>query len=63
MECESEGQGTTTTVADHTTPHKGDDILFWDLNNWQALCKRCHDIKTVTQNDGFVNNARSLDTR
>lgn len=31
------------TVVDHIVPHKGDDVLFWDMTNWQALCKPCHD--------------------
>mgnify|MGYP003425357275 FL=1 len=30
------------TVADHITPHRGDDVLFWD-GPLQSLCKRCHD--------------------
>ena len=36
-------------VADHVVPHKGDKKLFWDRNNWQALCKQCHDRKTAVQ--------------
>lgn len=31
------------TVVDHITPHKGSQRLFWDRNNWQALCRPCHD--------------------
>jgi len=30
-------------VVDHIVPHRGDQALFWDSKNWQALCKRCHD--------------------
>ena len=30
------------TVVDHRTPHKGDQTLFWDKNNWQSLCGPCH---------------------
>lgn len=30
------------TVADHVTPHRGDDDLFWN-GPLQSLCKRCHD--------------------
>ena len=32
-----------TWVADHITPHRGDEALFWDMCNGQCLCKRCHD--------------------
>jgi len=44
--CEIKGKLTPATVVDHITPHRGDDDLFWDDNNWQPLCKKCHDIKT-----------------
>ncbi|WP_330848890.1 HNH endonuclease [Mangrovicoccus ximenensis] len=30
-------------VVDHIQPHRGDQSLFWDVSNWQALCKCCHD--------------------
>jgi len=30
-------------VADHRKPHRGDETLFWDEDNLQALCKPCHD--------------------
>ncbi len=36
-------------VVDHITPHRGDKKLFWDENNWQALCKHHHDKKTMTE--------------
>jgi 5-methylcytosine-specific restriction endonuclease McrA len=35
--------GGFSRVVDHITPHKGNVTLFWDRDNWQALCKRCHD--------------------
>ena len=35
------------TVVDHIIPHRGDMSLFWDQENWQPLCKRCHDRKTA----------------
>ena len=37
------------TVVDHIVPHRGDPKLFWDTDNWQALCKQCHDHKTMTE--------------
>ena len=43
------------SVVDHIKPHKGDYDLFWDEDNHQALCKRCHDIKTATEDGGFGN--------
>lgn len=46
VRCEALGYTSPATVVDHITPHRGDDTLFWQEANWQALCKRCHDIKT-----------------
>jgi len=37
------GKVTAATVADHKTPHKGDEGLFFDELNLQSLCKPCHD--------------------
>lgn len=44
---------TAATVVDHKMPHKGNMALFWDHDNWQSLCKPCHDYKTATQDGGF----------
>ncbi len=31
-------------VVDHLVPHNGDKALFWDVGNWQVLCRTpCHD--------------------
>lgn len=51
-ECESKGIIKVATVVDHIIAHKGDKVLFWDYNNHQALCKRCHDKKTVREDGG-----------
>jgi len=37
------GQVVVASVVDHIVPHKGDMTLFWDRDNWQSLCKSCHD--------------------
>jgi len=34
---------TSQLVCDHILPHRGSEALFWELNNLQTLCKRCHD--------------------
>lgn len=44
--CLKHGKLTPATVVDHIVPHRGDQYLFWDQDNWQALCKGCHDQKT-----------------
>lgn len=48
VRCQQESRLTKATVVDHIQPHRGDGKLFWDKSNWQNLCKRCHDKKTMT---------------
>lgn len=45
-ECLKEGRLTPATVIDHIMPHRGDQRLFWDEQNWQPLCAACHNKKT-----------------
>lgn len=48
VECLKEGHAEPSTVLDHIVPHHGqDDPLFWDQDNWQALCASHHGRKTV----------------
>lgn len=47
--CEKEGVYRAAEVVDHIIPHRGDMGLFWDQSNWQPLCKRHHDRKTLTE--------------
>ena len=49
VRCMQEGRYVKATVVDHIIPHRGDPELFWDQSNWQSLCKRCHDRKTMTE--------------
>ena len=46
VECAKKGIIRAASVVDHIVPHRGDQSLFWDQSNWQALCKSCHDQKT-----------------
>lgn len=58
VHCMRTGVRTAATITDHITPHKGDMSLFWDESNWQSLCKRCHDVKTASEDGGFGNKKR-----
>ena len=49
VKCQQENRLTKATVVDHIHPHRGNGKLFWDKSNWQSLCKRCHDKKTMTE--------------
>ncbi len=46
VKCMEENKIVQATVVDHIVPHRGDQKLFWDQGNWQALCKEHHDKKT-----------------
>lgn len=58
-ECRRQGRQTPATEVDHITPHKGDRALFWDRENWQPLCHRCHSAKTAREDGGFGRSATS----
>jgi len=43
--CLVQGEYTVATVADHIERHADDRDLFFDFENLQPLCKRCHDVE------------------
>lgn len=45
--------GAPATIADHIIPHRGDLTLFYDDNNLQPMCQRCHSRKTMKENANF----------
>ncbi len=50
--------GKAAQVVDHIVPHKGDWLLLWNPENYQALCAVCHNVKTSTTDGGFGRKAR-----
>jgi len=50
--CEAQGKVTEATVVDHVVDHRGNQALFWDKANHQALCKPCHGLKTAADGVG-----------
>lgn len=57
-ECDSlreTGRPARATVVDHIRPHRGNMALFSDPANLQSLCKRCHDRKTMREQNGRRN--------
>ena len=43
---QARGELVVATVVDHIKRHMGDEKLFWDEENWQALCASCHNKKS-----------------
>lgn len=41
--CEHKGQRVRANVVDHVIPHKGRAEVFWNVVDWQPLCRSCHD--------------------
>lgn len=59
--CERQGRVTPAEVVDHIRPHRGDMGLFWDKDNWQALCKHCHDSIKKQEESGKQRPAIGID--
>lgn len=48
--CAREGRAVLARQLDHIVPHAGPDSpSFWDPNNWQSLCARCHAAKSARE--------------
>lgn len=47
IDCAAEGRLTPWTDLDHRIPHRGDPVLFWDVDNLEGRCKSCHSRKTA----------------
>ena len=46
---------TPAKIVDHVTPHKGNEILFYNADNLQSLCKQCHDkAKATIERKGYL---------
>ncbi len=53
--CLQIGKVTRSEVVDHIIPHKGNGELFYDQDNWQTLCKHCHDsVKAKEEARGYA---------
>lgn len=55
VRCEGEGRVVAAKVVDHVVPHRGDWALFWDEDNWAALCETHHNAKTAREDGGWGN--------
>lgn len=48
---------------DHIVPHKGDQRLFWNQDNWQPLCADDHDIVKQREEHGQQTGAVDISGR
>jgi 5-methylcytosine-specific restriction protein A len=53
--------GRLAECVDHRTPCDGSSPLFWSVENWQSMCRRCHSTKTAREDGGFGNVPRRGD--
>jgi 5-methylcytosine-specific restriction protein A len=60
VECLKHGYVAAATIVDHIVPHRGDEVLFWDEENWAAMCAGCHSRKTAKREGGFGNRREPL---
>ena len=53
--CARSGRQVPATVCDHIKPHRGDESLFFDPQNLQSTCVKCHDgIKQQAEKRNFA---------
>ncbi len=52
--CAMQGKVRPATCVDHIIPHKGNEVLRMDVNNWAASCKQCNDRKGDKSLDTFL---------
>lgn len=66
--CQALGKLTPATVVDHRVPHRGDVDVFWDEDNWQALCTHHHNAVKQSHEKrggeiGYDDEGRPLDSK
>ena len=49
-ECERNGIIRAADELDHIVPVRDNPDGFWDSENWQGLCRACHEAKTAREN-------------
>ena len=49
VSCLADGYHIPATEVDHIIRHEGNENLFFDVDNLQSLCKRCHSSKTAKE--------------
>ena len=50
--CQEIGRTKLAVLVDHIVPHKGDEALFWDEDNWQGLCTTDHSAAKQAEEKG-----------
>ena len=61
VECAKDDTLKPASIVDHIIDHKGNESLFWDINNWQSLCIKHHNSKTAKENKVFGREHTEID--
>jgi hypothetical protein len=57
--CDDEGVTRSALEVDHIEKHNGDPIKFWDVDNWQGLCRFHHrSVKAKMERSGQVHGSK-----
>jgi 5-methylcytosine-specific restriction endonuclease McrA len=51
--CIGKGQEPNAPVINHKIPHRGDEKLFWDIDNLELVAKHVHDSEIQSEERGF----------
>lgn len=57
--CMDKGLTVASRCVDHIKSHKGNQELFWNPENHQALCFECHNRKTAQEDGAFGNKIKT----
>ena len=60
VKCAEHGKTVAAVQLDHIVRVEFRPDLFWNENNWQALCRRCHLLKTKEEQAKTLEGERAL---
>lgn len=53
---------TPADTVNHSIPHRGNEVIFWDRSKWEAMAHACHSRHTAAKDGGFGNPVLTRDT-
>ncbi len=52
--CIGKGNAPNAPIANHIKPHRGDEALFWDIDNIETVSKVVHDSEIQREEQGTL---------